>query len=96
MNRKAHYLFPSQSRNCKRQWDRFRSAQSRRTRLPVPLWQAVVELARQTRRVRCRAAATGWSRSGRPADQWYGIPSRAISLLYLKKCRSGAVLESLN
>lgn len=47
MNRKAHYLFPSQSRNCKRQWDRFRSAQSRRTKLPGPLWQAAVEPARQ-------------------------------------------------
>jgi hypothetical protein len=30
-----------------RQLDQFRSAQSRRTKLPEPLWQAAVDLARQ-------------------------------------------------
>ena len=30
-----------------RQLEQFRSTQSRRTKLPEPLWQAAVELARQ-------------------------------------------------
>ena len=46
MNRKST-LIPEPIAQLQRQLEQFRSTQSRRTKLPEPLWQAAVELARQ-------------------------------------------------
>ncbi|MGA3020028.1 MAG: hypothetical protein ABSF62_23155 [Bryobacteraceae bacterium] len=47
MNRKSTLSIPEPIAQLQRQLDQFRSTQSRRTKLPEPLWQAAVELARQ-------------------------------------------------
>ena len=47
MNRKETLPIPEPILQLQRQLDQFRSTQSRRTKLPEPLWQAAVELARQ-------------------------------------------------
>lgn len=46
MNRKST-LIPEPLEQLQRQLEQFRSTQSRRTKLPEPLWRAAVELARQ-------------------------------------------------
>ena len=47
MNRKSTPPIPEGIVQLQRQLDQFRSTQPRRTKLPEPLWQAAVELARQ-------------------------------------------------
>jgi hypothetical protein len=47
VNRKSTPAIPEAILQLQRQLDQFRSAQSRRTKLPESLWQAAVELARQ-------------------------------------------------
>ena len=47
MNCKATLLISEPILQLQRQLDQFRSTQPRRTKLPEPLWQAAVELARQ-------------------------------------------------
>ena len=47
MNRKSTPAIPEAIIQLQRQLDQFRSTQQRRTKLPEPLWQAAVELARQ-------------------------------------------------
>ena len=47
MNRKSIPAIPEAILQLQRQLDQFRSTQARRTKLPEPLWQAAVELARQ-------------------------------------------------
>ena len=47
MNRKSTLPIPEHILHLQRQLDQFRSTQPRRTKLPEPLWQAAVELARQ-------------------------------------------------
>ena len=46
MNRKST-LIPEPIAQLQRRLDQFRSTQSQRTKLPEPLWQAAVELARE-------------------------------------------------
>ena len=46
MNRKSTASIPEAIAQLQRQFDQFRSTQPRRTKLPEPLWQAAVELAR--------------------------------------------------
>jgi len=41
------HILPEPILQLQRQLDQFRSTQPRRTKLPEPLWQAAVELARQ-------------------------------------------------
>ncbi len=47
MNRKSALPIPEPILQLQRQLDQFRSTRPVRTKLPEPLWQAVVELARQ-------------------------------------------------
>lgn len=47
MNRKSTSPIPEAIAQLQRQLDQFRSTQPQRTKLPEPLWQAAVELARQ-------------------------------------------------
>ena len=47
MNRKSALAIPEPILQLQRQLEQFRSVQPRRTKLPEPLWQAAVELARQ-------------------------------------------------
>ena len=47
MNRKSTPPIPEAIVQLQRQLDQFRSTQPHRTKLPEPLWQAAVELARQ-------------------------------------------------
>lgn len=47
MNRNITPSIPEAIVQLQRQLDQFRSTQPRRTKLPEPLWQAAVELARQ-------------------------------------------------
>ena len=47
MNRKSTLPIPEAIMQLQRQLDQFRSTQPQRTKLPEPLWQAAVELARQ-------------------------------------------------
>jgi hypothetical protein len=47
MNRKSTAPIPEAITQLQRQLDQFRSARPARTKLPEPLWQAAVELARQ-------------------------------------------------
>ena len=47
MNRKSTPPIPKAIMQLQRQLDQFRSTQPQRTKLPEPLWQAAVELARQ-------------------------------------------------
>ena len=47
MNRNITPSIPEAILQLQRQLDQFRSTQPRRTKLPEPLWQAAVELARQ-------------------------------------------------
>jgi hypothetical protein len=47
VNRKSRPPIPEPIAQLQRQLDQFRSTQPRRTKLPEPLWQAAVELARQ-------------------------------------------------
>ncbi len=47
MNHKNASPIPEPVLQLQRQLDQFRSTQPRRTKLPEPLWQAAVELARQ-------------------------------------------------
>jgi len=47
VNRKNASPIPEPVVQLQRQLDQFRSTQPRRTKLPEPLWQAAVELARQ-------------------------------------------------
>ena len=47
MKRKNTSPTPAAITDLQRQLDQFRSGQPRRTKLPEPLWQAAVELARQ-------------------------------------------------
>ena len=47
MNRKSTPTIPEAIVQLQRQFDQFRSTQPVRTKLPEPLWQAAVELARQ-------------------------------------------------
>jgi hypothetical protein len=47
VNRKSTLPLPEAIMQLQRQLDQFRSTQPRRTKLPEPLWQAAVELARQ-------------------------------------------------
>ena len=47
MNRKQTEPIPEAIAQLQRQLDQFRSTQPRRTKLPEPLWQAAVELARE-------------------------------------------------
>ncbi len=47
MNRKSRPSIPEPIVQLQRQLDQFRSTQPQRTKLPEPLWQAAVELARQ-------------------------------------------------
>jgi len=47
VNRKSTPPIPEAIVQLQRQLDQFRSTQPQRTRLPEPLWQAAVELARQ-------------------------------------------------
>jgi len=47
VNRKSTSPIPDAIVQLQRQLDQFRSTQPRRTKLPEPLWQAAVELARQ-------------------------------------------------
>src|SRR6202521_1843010 len=47
MNQKSASPIPEAIVQLQRQLDQFRSTRPRRTKLPEPLWQAAVELARQ-------------------------------------------------
>ena len=47
MNGKSIAPIPEAIAQLQRQLDQFRSTQPRRTKLPEPLWQAAVELARE-------------------------------------------------
>src|SRR5579862_8096788 len=47
VNRKQTGPIPEAIAQLQRQLDQFRSSQSRRAKLPEPLWQAAVELARE-------------------------------------------------
>jgi hypothetical protein len=47
VNRKQTGPIPEAIAQLQRQFDQFRSTQPRRTKLPEPLWQAAVELARE-------------------------------------------------
>jgi len=47
VNRKSTSAIPEAIIQLQRQLDQFRRTQQRRTKLPEPLWQAAVELARQ-------------------------------------------------
>jgi hypothetical protein len=47
MNRKSTAPIPEAITQLQRQLDQFRSTRPARTKLPEPLWQAAVELARQ-------------------------------------------------
>ena len=47
MNRKSTATIPDAIVQLQRQFDQFRSTQPVRTKLPEPLWQAAVELARE-------------------------------------------------
>lgn len=47
MNRKSIAPIPEAIGQLQRQLDQFRSTQPHRTKLPEPLWQAAVELARE-------------------------------------------------
>lgn len=47
MNHKSTSPIPEPILQLQRQLDQFRSTRPRRTKLPEPLWQAAVELARQ-------------------------------------------------
>ena len=47
MDRKITPPIPEAIMQLQRQLDQFRSTQPRRTKLPEPLWQATIELARQ-------------------------------------------------
>ena len=47
MNRKSAPPIPEAIVQLQRQLDQFRSTQPQRTKLPEPLWQAAVELARE-------------------------------------------------
>ena len=47
VNRKSTPPIPEAIVQLQRQLDQFRSTQPQRTKLPEPLWQAAVELARQ-------------------------------------------------
>jgi hypothetical protein len=47
LNRKSTAAIPDGIAQLQRQLDQFRSTQPRRTKLPEPLWQAAVELARE-------------------------------------------------
>ncbi len=47
MNRKSTAPIPEAITQLQRQLDQFRSTRPTRTKLPEPLWQAAVELARQ-------------------------------------------------
>ena len=47
MNRKSSPPIPEAIAHLQHQLDQFRSTQPHRTKLPEPLWQAAVELARQ-------------------------------------------------
>jgi hypothetical protein len=47
VNRKSIPPIPEAIVQLQRQLDQFRSTQPQRTKLPEPLWQATVELARQ-------------------------------------------------
>ena len=47
MNRKSASPIPEPIAQLQRQFDEFRSTRPRRARLPEPLWQSAVELARQ-------------------------------------------------
>ena len=47
MNHKSALDVPEPIVQLQRQLEQFRSTQPRRTKLPAPLWQAAVELARQ-------------------------------------------------
>jgi len=47
VNHKSTTPIPETIVQLQRQLDQFRSSQPRRTKLPEPLWQAAVELARQ-------------------------------------------------
>src|SRR5215472_15431764 len=47
MNRKSSAPIPEAIAQLQRQLEQFRSSQPGRTKLPAPLWQAAVELARQ-------------------------------------------------
>jgi hypothetical protein len=47
MNRKSTSPIPEPIAQLQRQLDQFRSTQQRQTKLPEPLWQAAIELARQ-------------------------------------------------
>jgi hypothetical protein len=47
VNRKSTPSIPEAIVQLQRQLDQFRSTQTQRTKLPEPLWQAAVELARQ-------------------------------------------------
>ena len=47
MNRKSTATIPEAIVQLQRQFDQFRSTQPVRTKLPEPLWQAAVELARE-------------------------------------------------
>lgn len=47
MSRKSTTPIPEAIAQLQRQLDQFRSTQPRRTKLPGPLWQAAVELARE-------------------------------------------------
>ena len=47
MNRRQTEPIPEAIAQLQRQFDQFRSTQPRRTKLPEPLWQAAVDLARE-------------------------------------------------
>jgi len=47
VNRKQTGPIPEAIAQLQRQFDQFRSTQPRRTKLPEPLWQAAVDLARE-------------------------------------------------
>ena len=47
MNRRSTAPISEAIAQLQRQFDQFRSTQPRRTKLPEPLWQAAVELARE-------------------------------------------------
>ena len=47
MNRRQTGPIPEAIAQLQRQFDQFRSTQPRRTKLPEPLWQAAVDLARE-------------------------------------------------
>lgn len=47
MNRKSTAPIPEAIAQLQREFDQFRSTRPRRTKLPEPLWQAAVELARE-------------------------------------------------